>query len=150
MATTQKAIDLVAELRNALQRYFATVSDVQFDTDGNPFVTCTQGSLSAGQQAALVKISPVASIQVDSLGIAQKVYATHLLQMVLEASTISHVPLMTGANLVPLLGEALGRECQAQLYLSSHTVAVSTAAITGTPEATWDGVSLKYRMMINQ
>lgn len=154
MATTQKAIDLVGELRNALQRYFSVVSDVQFDTDGNPFITCTQGTLASGQQAGLVKISPVPSIQVDSLGLSQKVYATHLLQIVLEStsSTITGagVAVLDVANLVPFLGEDLGRECRNQLYLVANGTGVSTAGITGSPAATWDGVSLKYRLMINQ
>lgn len=154
MATTQKAIDLVSELRNSFQRYFTTVSDVTFDTDGNPYVTVTQGTLVAGQQAGLVKISPVPSIQVDSLGLTQKVYATHQLQMVLESTnstiTATGLPLLDIANLLIFLGESVGRECRNQLYLVANGTAISTAGITGTPAATWDGVELKYRLMINQ
>jgi len=147
--TTQKAIDLAGEMRNSLQRYFTTVGDVTFDTDGNPFFTVTQGTLAAGQQAAVVKVTPVPSINVDGLGLAQKVYATHYIQVVLETSTIAHVALMTEQNKVWVYGETGARNCRFQLFLSANTVAVSTAAITGTPEATWDGPDLKFRLMIN-
>lgn len=150
MATTEKAIALTAELRDSLRRYFASVSDVQFDVDGNPFLTATQGTLAAGQQAALVKILPVPSIQVDGLGLAQRVYATHIVQVLLESSTTAHIALMLESNKLYVLEEAGARNCEMQLYLGANGAAVATSAlIAGNLEQTWWGPSLKYRLMQN-
>ena len=55
MATSAKALALAAELRDALLKRFATVSDVLFDSDGAPYVKVGAGT--AGSQSALCKIS---------------------------------------------------------------------------------------------
>lgn len=144
---TSKAISLAAELKAALAPHFTNVSDVQFDTDGCPYLTASQGTLVAGQQAALVKLIALQPLGVDGLGLTPRSFGPHTMQVVLEMSTITNVGLMTDANKMLLLENVGKFGTKIELYMSANTVAISLAAITGTPKGIFEGASLKYKTM---
>lgn len=146
-ATSYKANVITAELKDRLARRFTTVSDVQFDTDGAPFLTCTQGTLAAGQQVALVKVIAEQPLGVDGLGLTPRAFSPHRMQVVLETSTIANVALMTEVNKLFLLGEVTHFGVKTEIYLRANASAVVIGDITsGNLKASWDP-DLKWRSM---
>jgi hypothetical protein len=148
MSNTYKSQALIAELRDALAKRFATVSPVQFDTDGNPFILVGAGT--AGSQSALVKLrGETVAGAVDGLGLTQRSYSPHIAQVVLETSTIANVALMTEANKLVLLGEVTKFGTRVDLYMSANTNAVGVEDIVpANLRATWEQ-HLKWRLMSN-
>lgn len=138
-ATSAKANVLAAELRDRLKRRFTTVSDVQFDSDNAPYLTATQGTLAAGQQVALIKVIAEQPLGVDGLGLTPRAFTPHRMQIVLETSTIANVPLLTGANMLLLLGESTHFGTVTELYLRANASAVVIGDITaGNLKQTWE------------
>ncbi len=147
MAQTYKSQALAAELRDALAKRFATVSDVKFDTDGSPYVLVGAGT--AGSQSALVKISGEQPLGVDGLGLTPRSFSPHVAQVVLETSTIANVALMTEANKLAFLGEVEKFGTKIELYMSANGNAVDPTDISsGNLKATWE-LHLKWRQMSN-
>jgi hypothetical protein len=147
MAQSYKSQALAAELRDALLKRFATVSAVLFDTDGSPYVIVGAGT--AGSQSALVKVSAEQPLGVDGLGLTPRAFSPHVMQVVLETSTIADVALMTEANKLALMGEVEKWGTKIQLYMSANTNAVGPEDITsGNLKATWE-LHLKWRAMSN-
>jgi hypothetical protein len=108
------------------------------DGSGNP--TVSLGALTAGSQSAFILCKEQASIQVDSLGLAQRSFGPNVIQLVLETSTIANVPLMTVANYVKLLGTLLRHGVKLELYLTANATPVSVSGITGAPAVTFDNL----------
>lgn len=107
------------------------------DSSGNP--TVSVGAMTAGSQSAFVRVLDQASIQVDSLGLPQRSFGPHVVQIVLETSTIATVALMTEANKLKLVGELLKHGAKVELYLTANLTAPSVAGIAaGNLIATWD------------
>ena len=147
MAQSYKSQALAAELRDALLKRFATVSAILFDTDGSPYVIVGAGT--AGSQSALVKVSAEQPLGVDGLGLTPRAFSPHVMQVVLETSTIADVALMTEANKLALMGEVEKWGTKIQLYMSANTNAVGPEDITsGNLKATWE-LHLKWRQMSN-
>jgi len=147
MAQSYKSQALAAELRDALAKRFATVSSVLFDTDGSPYVLVGAGT--AGSQSAIVKVSAEQPLGVDGLGLTPRAFTPHVMQVVLETSTIANVALMTEANKLALLGEVEKWGTKVELYMSANTNAVDPTDITsGNKKAEWD-LHLKWRSMSN-
>lgn len=146
-ATSAKANVLAAELKDRLARRFTTVSDVLFDTDGAPYLNVTQGTMAAGQQAAVVKVIAEQPLGVDGLGLTPRAFTPHRMQVVLETSTIANVALMTEVNKLYLFGEVTHFGVRTQLYMSANTNSVDPTDITaGNLKADWDP-DLKWRQM---
>lgn len=147
MAQSYKSQALAAELRDALAKRFATVSDVRFDTDGSPYVIVGAGT--AGSQSALVKVSAEQPLGVDGLGLTPRAFTPHVMQVVLETSTLANVALMTEANKLALMGEVEKFGTKIELYMSANTNAVDpTDIVSGNLKATWE-MALKWRSMSN-
>lgn len=101
--------------------------------------TVTVGTLSAGNQAAYIVLKEQASIQTDGLGNAQRSFGPHVVQVVLEASSVTGVAEMTLANLTKLLGECFKHGVKTELYLTADGTAPALAEITAANlKATWD------------
>lgn len=143
MATKQ--VELALSLKDALARRFTTVV-TGFDTNGNP--TVSVGALTAGSQSAFIRLKAIDSIGTDSVGNTQRAFGPHVIQLVLETSTIASVPLLTGANMVPLLAELVSRGTRVELYMSANTNAVDVSDITsGNLKYTWDGAAVEFGEM---
>jgi len=129
MAATQKAVAIARQLAEnlALRTGLAAVSGV--DASGNP--TIALGTQSAGQQAAFIRVKQDydPALEVDGVGNAQRRYTPHVIQVVLETSTIANVPLMTGANQVMMWKEVEVFGTKIQLYMTANTTAVSVTGI---------------------
>lgn len=146
-ATSAKANVLAAELKDRLARRFSLVSDVKFDSDGAPYVECSQGTMAAGQQAALVKVIAEQPLGVDGLGLTPRAFTPHRMQVVLETSSVANVALMTEANKLLLLGEVTHFGTKTELYLSANGNAVDPTDISsGNLKVSWDP-DLKWRSM---
>lgn len=146
-ATSYKANALAYELQNRLARQFTTVSAVAFDTDGAPYLTVTNGTLVAGQQAALVKVIAEQPLGVDGLGLTPRAFTPHRMQVVLETSSVANVALMTEANKLLLMGEVTHFGVKTELYLTANGTAVSTAGIAAAGlKATFDP-DMKWKSM---
>lgn len=101
------------------------------DVNGNP--TLAVGAGTAGSQSAFIKLTPVASLQTDALGLAQRVYGPHIMQFVVETSSVANVALLTMANLLSMFGAGADWATKIEMYLSANGVAPAAAGITGTP-----------------
>jgi hypothetical protein len=146
-----KALSLAAELRDDLARRFTLVSNVLFDTDGQPYIQVSQGTMVAGQQAAVVKIAQIAPLGTDAIGLTARNYGHPLrIQAVVETSTIANVPLMTGANLLTLLADLALRGVRMELYMSANANAVGPEDILPANLRTTFDPDLKYRTMSGQ
>ena len=145
MATSANDLALAAELRDALLKRFATVSDVLFDSDGAPYVKVGAGT--AGSQSALCKISADQPLGVDGLGLTPRAFTPHRAQVVLETSTIADVALLTEANKLSFMGEVEKFGMKVELYMSANGNAVGPEDIVaGNKKAEWD-LHLKWRSM---
>lgn len=142
---SSKAIELALSLSSSLARRGYTVVN-GFDTNGNP--TIALGAGTAGSQSAFIRCLAVASLGTDSVGNTQRSFGPHSLQLVLETSTIAATPLLTGANMLPIMGEVLSRGTRVELYMSANANAVDVADITsGNLKAVWDGANLDFGLM---
>lgn len=138
MAASQKAVAIARQLAEdlALRTGLAAVAGV--DGSGNP--TIALGTQAAGNQAAFIRIKQDydPALEVDGIGNAQRRYTPHVIQVVLETSTIANVSLMTEKNKAMLWKEVQKFGTKCDLYLSANTVGVSAAAITGAPAVSLD------------
>lgn len=140
-----KAIDLALSLSSALAKRGFTVAN-GFDSSGNP--TILLGAGTAGSQSMFIRCLATPSLGTTSVGTTQTSFGPHVLQIVLETSTIANVALMTEANKMVIMGEVLGRGTAAELYMSANTNAVDVADITsGNLKATWSGFNQQFGLM---
>jgi hypothetical protein len=140
-----KQVELALSLSQSLtRRGFVCVNG--FDTNGLP--TIALGTQSAGQQAAFIRVEAVPSIGTDSLGLTQRAFGPHVIQVVLETSSVANVALLLESNKLPIMGEILGRGTRVELYLSSNGTAVAIGQIVSANlKATWDGFNLEFGVM---
>lgn len=139
-----KQVELAISLSESLKRRFTVLNS--FDTSGLPTVLVGAGT--AGSQSAFIRVKAIDSIGTDSLGLTQRSFGPHVMQVVLETSTIANVALMTEINKLPLMAEIVGRGTRVELYMSANGNAVDVAdIIPGNLKATWDGFNLEFGVM---
>ncbi len=140
-----KQIDLALALKAQLVRKGYTVTDT-VDSSNNAALALGAGT--AGSQSAYIKVKPIDSIGTDSIGLTQRSFGPHVIQVVLETSTIANVSLLTGANLLAIMGCILPMGTRVELYMSANTNAVGPEDIvSGNLKATWDGSALEFGVM---
>lgn len=124
-----KAQELASEIVDRLKQRFASLTvTLSSDTDQYPLISV--GALTAGSQSFVIKIAPVDWSQaVDIFGNAAEAFGPHRAQVVLETSTIANVPLLTGANVLLMLGEAALWGTSLELYLTANGTPPSSAGI---------------------
>jgi hypothetical protein len=146
MAASAKSLSLLLELRDRMARRTAlAIGEVSYDTDGGAYFLIGAGT--AGTQSMLIKSVQIDPLGFDGIGIAARGYAQTKLQVVLETSTIAATPLLTGANMLDLMGEVLRQGARTELYLSPNTDNVGVDEITaGQLVKTWEP-DLQYRLM---
>lgn len=129
MATTKMASVLQRDIAEELGLRLSALTLVQTTgTAGDPVITL--GALTAGSQSAFIRIATEATLQLNSVGVAQTVYAPHIVQVVLETSTIANVALMLESNKFPLFGVLLAHGAKVELYMTANTNAVEETDIT--------------------
>lgn len=139
-----KQVELALSLSQSLKRRFTVVDG--FDASGLP--TLLVGPGTAGSQSAFLRVLPIPSIGTDSVGLTQRSFGPHSIQVVLETSTIANVALLTEINKLPLMAEVVGRGTRVELYMSANGNAVDVADITpANLKATWDGFNVEFGVM---
>lgn len=142
---TAKANAMSRDLKDKLKFRFTTVAEGAA-ADGNP--TVSVGTMGAGSQSAFIKIKCIALIGNDAIGQASREFSPHVVQVVLETSTIANVGLMTEANKGLLMIELMKLGCKIEIYMSANTTAPSAAAIIAAnlkasidPDAQWKSLA---------
>lgn len=129
MANSYKAVALRDTLFSDLSITLSGLARAKsFGTSQDPCIAIGAGT--AGTQSAFVRIKQLASINTDVLGLAQNVFTPHVIQLVLEASTVANCPLLTIDNLTTLMGELMKTGVRLEVYLSANTNAPDEADIT--------------------
>lgn len=138
MAATQKAVAIARQLAEDLNLRTGLAAVAGVDGSGNP--TIALGTQTAGSQAAFLRIKQDydPALEVDAIGNAQRRYTPHIIQVVLETSTISAVALMTEKNKAMLWKEVQKFGTKCDLYMTTNTTAVSVSGITGSPVVSVD------------
>lgn len=112
-----------------------------FDASGNPTLTMQQdSSWAAAEQKAFVRIKhvPVDANAKDGLGLSQREFTPHVVQVVVEASATATISVMQTKFLVPILGECLKLGSTLEVYHSANTNDPDVADITGAPQVTFE------------
>jgi hypothetical protein len=138
MATTQKALRFSSDLKDQLKFLLPKtwVITESFDSSGNPVVTYQQdSSWAAGEQKFVVRFipRPLLAEAKNALGIAQDVFAQHVVQIVMEASATAGLPVVLAKFYALVLAVASHKGTRLEVFLSANTVDPSIAAITGNP-----------------
>lgn len=119
-----------------LKRLPALAQTKGFDSE---LPTLLLGSGAAASQSAFLRIKPEASLYNNVVGNAQDVYSPHVIQVVVEMSTIADVALLLGANLMNLLAACAKMGCKVELYMSANTDPVAVGEIVaGNLKAVWN------------
>lgn len=140
-----KPVELALSISESLKRRF-TVTNGFDSTSGNPTILVGAGTI--GSQSAFVLVKAYPSIGTDSVGNTQRSFGPHVVQIVLETSTIADVALMTEANKMPLMAEIMGRGTRVELYMSANGNAPDVADITtGNLKAVWNGFAQEFGLM---
>lgn len=135
-----KALSTARQLREDLAiRLSALGAVAAFDTtdDANPLVLL--GTQTVGQQNAIVRVKSQVTAEKTSLGLAQRVYSPHIIQVLVEASATADVAILNIKNLMLLLGEVMKHGVKVELYMSANTTVVAVAEITAANlKQSWD------------
>lgn len=138
--SSYKMVSTARQITEDLGIRLKTLGAVQ-SVDASANATVTLGTLAAGNQCAFIRCMEQASIQTDGLGLAQRSYGPHVIQLVLETSTIAAVALMTQANSTKLFGELLKHGVKLEVYMTANTTVPSVSGITaGNLVATFDNL----------
>lgn len=146
-----KSLQIVREvtekMTQRLWNYSATTNYVYTtDTLGNPAVQIgvASASWSTGNNYAVIVCQGVSTVFQDALGNTLQQFAPSYLQVCLESSATSGVPVEPIQWLGPLLDEAGRSGAIVQLYLTANTVQPTTSSntagnlvLTMSPETQW-------------
>lgn len=143
MAYTAPAAALRDELLSKLKvRLPALAKVASFSAvagqEGSPVLLVGPGT--AGSDSALIRFTQLPTLQKDVLGLPQNVFTPHRVQVVFEADPAAGAgaDIGTWATKLQVLGYLIASGVRVEVYFSAVTVAVSEAAITGAPVATFD------------
>jgi hypothetical protein len=134
---TKKAVVLTRELKDLVSKRLPSTLSVAetVDGSGNPVLTISDGTPAAGEQVIVLTVKSDTTLFTNVLG-AQTVYTPHLVECVMETSTIANVPLVLASNWFPVLGEVLKLGTAVTLYLTANTTVPTSGA--GTLKSTWN------------
>lgn len=142
MAATQKAVAIARQLAENLALRTGLDVTTSVDASGNP--TIQVGSGAAASQSAFIRVKQDydPALELDNVtGQTARRYTPHVIQVVLETSTIANVALMTEANKAKLFKELCDFGTKVELYMSANTNPAEVADITsGNLKATLDSL----------
>ena len=141
MSTSYKAQAIAAQLKaDLIARGFSVVAGL--DASSNP--TLSVGTMTTGSQNCFIRVTPMASINTDILGLAQNVFTPHVVQIALEESAAAGLAFLLPGSLMKILGECSKTGVRNELYMRATGQAVAVGDITSANLlATWD-MSLQY------
>jgi hypothetical protein len=124
-----KSVALRDELSSSLAVRLSALSRTKgFDSSQNP--TLQLGAGTAGTQSAFIRIKPLDSINVDVLGLAQNVWTPHIVQLVLETSSVAGVQLLLMTTLGILMPALASIGARLEVYMSANGTAADASQIT--------------------
>lgn len=139
MPATQKAVAIARQLAESLRLRTGATVTAGVDASGNP--TILMGTGAAGSQSAFVRVKQDydPALELDGIGNVQRRYTPHVIQVVLETSTIANVALLTEDLKVKLWKEIEQFGTKIELYMSANTNAPEVSdIIAGNLKATVD------------
>lgn len=130
MAATYKSSVIARQLAENLALRTGLDATVGKDTDNNP--TIALGAGTAGSQSAFIRVKQDydPALEENGIGQTQRRYTPHVIQIVLETSTIAAVALMTEANKAKVMKELMAFGTKVELYMSANTDPVAVGEIT--------------------
>lgn len=138
MNASYKSVALRDELASNLAVRLSSLARTK-GFDSNQFPTLQVGTGAIGSQSAFIRIKPLDSINVDVLGLAQNVFTPHIVQLVLEMSSVTDVQLLTMQTLGILMPALAAIGARLEVYMSANGNAADVADITaGNLKSTFD------------
>ncbi len=128
MAATKQALVTASITAEELRLRLPTLTITEGSgTSGDP--TITVGTPTAG--GAFVRIVAESTVQLNALGLAQQVYAPHIIQVCFEAdSTLTTVATMPTASIVQLMQALESKGMLVQVYMVADGGTPNEAALT--------------------
>jgi hypothetical protein len=137
-----KAIDLSLSLSASLARRGFVVTNGS-DASGNATIQVGAGTI--GSQSAFIRTLALPSIGTDAFGLTQRSFGPHIIQVVLETSTVANVALLLESAKLPLMAEVVGRGTIVEVYLSANGNAADVTDITtANLKATFNGLNADF------
>lgn len=129
MAATHKSTVIARQMAEDLKLRTGLAVTTGLDASANP--TILLGAGTAGSQSAFIRLKQQEAIFTDPVTYnAVRVYTPHVVQLVLETSTIANVPLLTAANYAKILTDVMKFGTKVEIYMSANTNAPDVADIT--------------------
>lgn len=142
MTISHKAISAARQMKEdiALRTGLAVVDS--FDATGNPVLTI--GTATSTNQGATVRIKMVETPMVDGLGNSQRVFAPHIVQLIVEESASAGVAVFNAANMLRVVNDILKHGMRLDVYLAANgqapTIAGAVAILAVGPSFTLDHI----------
>lgn len=150
MATTAKAVALMREFKDKVAKRLPStwILTDSLDADGNPVLTlAVDSSWASGDEWAVVRIKPEASIGKDVFGNTQTSYGPHIAQICVEGNLTqaSALPatsnvnsVLTNATFLKIMVELFALGCKVECYRED----------TGSVPSTGDMVAAKLQVAL--
>ena len=132
MAATFKSIAMMRSVLEGIRRRLPTYVYTQsFDSNGNPLLLVSADATPATtEQVAMIRISPVTNVFLNSVGGTQEGFCPHLVELCLEATAASaSVSLLTDVNKTAIWGELLKQAGIFTLYLTAAGTVPALASV---------------------
>jgi hypothetical protein len=149
MATTQKALEIMAAVKAELAARFAGYAlALSYDTDGSPVLLV--GDNTATHMTFQVKVKPIDwALSYDIIGHSSPVYTPHEILVGWEAVSGAGAEPLSAANKLALLGTLLGQGCRVSVYESATGDSFDLADfVVANLKGTYE--SIKYPMVSSQ
>lgn len=140
MAATHKSTVIARQMAEDLGLRTGLAITTGLDASANP--TILVGAGTAGSQSAFIRIKQQDTVWTNPiLGTTQRVYTPHVVQVVVETSTIANVPLLTAANFSKILMDVTKFGTKVEIYMSANTNTVGVEDIvSGNLKVTLDDI----------
>lgn len=137
MTISHKAISAARQMKEdiVLRSGLAVVDS--FDGSGNPVLTV--GTATSTNQGCTIRIKMADTVQVDGLGLTQRVFTPHIVQLIVEESGTANVGVLTSVNLSKILAELLKHAMRVDIHLvinGENPTLASASFVAGTDKTT--------------
>lgn len=129
MATpvSHKAISLSRQLKEDLALVLGSTLTESFDSNGCPVLT--YGAATANSQSASIRVKMVDSIQTDGLGLTQRVFTPHIIQLLVEESATADVLILKAQEYSKILAQLVKHGTRVEVWHAANTNAPTFANI---------------------
>lgn len=132
MSTTAKAQMTMIEIKDILTKRLPstwTLTAGKDSLDNPTLLVSADATPAAGEQVFFIRCKAIDTLAVDVLGLAQKVFTPHVLQIAMELSAVAGVPIATTANQIPVLGELFKRGMKVEVWHEANLTVPSVASV---------------------